>query len=1050
MANNGRQKGDKGKENSTPGSGGGPRRRRFGKPPHPPRTAVVALGGSAGSLTAFKTFFEAMPADSGAAFVVIQHLAPDHDSLLPELLGRHTAMRVTQARNGTPVEPDCVYVIPPGEYLGIRGGTLYFDGAPPDGIRMPIDFFLRNLAEDCQERAVCVLFSGAGSDGSLGVRAVRGAGGLTIAQDPRTAQYGDMPRSAIATKLVDLVLAPDGMPQAIMEYLRQPYVRGGAPMPLPEAEDRPGHFDEILATVESHTGSDFRCYKQSTILRRIERRMGLRRIVDMSRYSSLLRRDPTEVGQLYKDLLINVTSFFRDSEAFEDLHRQAITPLVRARSQEDPLRVWIVGCSSGEEAYSVVMLLREEMESYGRVCPVQIFATDLDEEALEFARQGVYPESIASDVNPQRLTKFFHKKDLGYQVSETLRNCVVFAAHNLITDPPFSRMDLITCRNLLIYLDSDTQSRLIPLFNFALNSGGYLFLGKSEGISGQSDLFSLVSKKAGLYRRITPSKPIALDTPISAGRKKAAPAGPETIKPPATYYANAIRQAILNHFAASVVLIDRKGQILQFHGQTGKYLHLPSGEPVLNLLEIAKEGLALRLRAALHTALEEDRPVGLDPVALTLDQDAPSARVTITPLPRRLFPRSPQETEPLIAVIFEDVPRPLAPVPEPLVSDGNELTIRRLEDELRSTQQDLRSTIEELQAANEELRVSNEEVLSTNEELQSTNEELQTSKEELQSVNEELTTLNTQLQEKIERLDAANRDIANLLKASRIATMFLDETLRIKLFTPAVTRVLSLIPSDLGRPISDLSTNFVNYDLTADTRTVAKNGTVLERDVRHANGSAYLVRIMPYLGPEDHPDGVVVTFDDLTRLRRAEEQTRLLATVMADFHDAMILFDCAGAIQAWNRGAQEMYGWTEEEARRMNIRDLTAAGKAAAFDEMLRALTDGEFVPPVEIKRQTKDGRELDVWLTLTAVREDSGDTAVFASTERDITARNLAQDEILKHLREVGLRNEELEKLNRAMVDRELRMVELKKQINELSEKAGRSKPYDLDFRDK
>ena len=629
-----------------------------------------------------------------------------------------------------------------------------------------------------------------------------------------------MPRSAIATKLVDYVLPPDQMPQAITEYLRQPYVRGGESSAVLAAEGKPGGLNDILATVQAQTCCDFRCYKKSTILRRIERRMGLHRISDMAQYGQLLRQDANEITQLFKDLLINVTAFFRDAEAFDELQRKVIGPIIEAKQTDEPLRVWVPGCASGEEAYSIAMLLMEEMTAARKACPVQVFATDIDEEALEFARQGIYPESIAADVGLERLARFFVRKEQGCQVSESLRGSVVFAVQNLITDPPFSKMDIISCRNLLIYLDADTQAKLVPLFNFALNGGGYLFLGKSEGVSGQNDLFNVVSKKAKLFRRITPGRPIVLDTPILPGRKRVILAGPPATKPPGFNYADDIRQSLLSHFAASVVLVDRKGQILQFLGQTGKFLNMPTGEPSFSLLDVAKEGLSLRLRSALHTAVNEGKTVVLNHIPVTRDEGAPLARVTVTPLARR------GESAPLLSVIFEDVPRSAIIGVELTPIAGSEAAIRQLEDDLRASQQDLQSSIEELQSANEELRVANEEVVSTNEELQSTNEELETSKEELQSVNEELITVNTQLQDKVERLNAANSDMANLLKSTQIATLFLDGNLRVKLFTPATTRVLKLIPSDMGRPISDLSTGFTDYDLAADAQAVVRGGAL--------------------------------------------------------------------------------------------------------------------------------------------------------------------------------------------------------------------------------
>ncbi len=925
---------------------------------------VVGIGGSAGSLDPLKTFFTTMPPDSGAAFVVIQHLAPTHESLMTELLAQQTQMRVFQAINAMTVEPNCVYVIPPNQYLAVRAGVLYLVGQNKrDGIRMPIDFFFRSLAEDRQERAICIVFSGAGSDGTLGVRAVRGAGGLAITQDPQTAQFGDMPRSAISTGLVDLVLSPDRMAETLLNYLRHPYVRGGVPTAVLEAEGKPGGLQDILALILSQRGADFRCYKKSTIVRRIERRMGVHRISDFARYYQLLWQDTDEVTQLFKDLLINVTSFFRDGEAFEDLRKEAVVPLVQAKKAGEPLRVWVPGCASGEEAYSVAMILMEELGTARKDRLLQIFATDADEDALEFARQGIYPESIAIDVPPERLSRFFIRNERGYQISELLRKAVVFAVHNLITDPPFSKMDLISCRNLLIYLDTDTQTRLMPLFNFALNPGGYLFLGKSEGISGQNDLFDIVSKKARIYRRLTPARPIVLDSPILPGKKRVMlHAGPVAIKPTVAALADVIRQVLLGHFSASVVLTDRKGQILQFHGQTGKYLDMPTAEPNLNLLQIAKGGLSTKLRVAMHKAIEDGRTVTLDSVPVTRDKDSPFVRVTITPALQKAH------AEPLLAVIFEDVLRSSAPISHQAQSGESETAVKQLEDELRGTQQELQATIEDLQASNEELRVANEEVVSTNEELQSTIEELETSKEELQSVNEELITVNSELRDKVERLDAANSDLDNFMKSTEIATLFLDGGLRIKFFTPATTRVLKLIPSDTSRAISDLSMNFTNFDLTADARKVAGGADVIEREVRHADGSYYLVRLMPYRTQKGLLDGVVITFSDVTRLKMADVQVRRLATVLTDSNDAVILFNPAGSIRTWNRGAQSMYGWSEAEALQMTIYDMTPSEKTDEVAGLIRRLTAGEIVSSCETRRKTKDGRVLDIWLTATAV----------------------------------------------------------------------------------
>ena len=948
---------------------------------------VVGIGGSAGALDSLKRFFSAMPPDSGAAFVIVQHLAPTHASMLREILAQHTRMQTFEAQEGTAVQPNCAYVIPPNSCLSILHGVLHLSEPEAEhGIRMPIDLFSRSLAEDRKERAIFVLFSGADADGTLGVRAVRGAGGLTIAQD-ETAQFSEMPRSAVATGFVDLILPPEQMPKAIMDYLNHSYVRREDATAGLQAEGNAAGLNKVLRILHAQMGHDFRCYKQSTILRRIQRRMGLKGISEIAGYSALIAGDTEEIKELDRDLLINVTSFFRDPDAFEELHQKAIIPLVQAKHADDSIRVWVPGCASGEEAYSLAMLLLTEVAAAGKRCTVQIFATDIDEEALQFARAGIYPESILADVGTDRLSRFFVKQEQGYRVSESLRKQVVFASQNLITDPPFSRMDITSCRNLLIYLDMEMQAKLIPLFNCSLNTGGYLFLGKSEGVGGHHALFETISKKSRIYRQIASSRAVGLNYPT--GKKQVLQAPAHAVdKRPVVSYSDAIRQALLSCFEASLVLVDGKGQILQFHGQTGRYLNMPTGEPSFNLLSIVKGGLSIKIRSAMRQALREGKTVVIENVRMTQDESASFVRITLVPILR-------DEPEPLMAVVFEDVPRPAIVTPEEIHAGDNDTVVKRLEDELRATQQELQSAIEDLQASNEELRAANEEVVSTNEELQSSNEELETSKEELQSSNEELTTVNNQLQDNVETLDKANTNMANFLSSTQIATLFLDSELRIKLFTPAATRIFKLIPSDTGRPVGDLSLNFVNFNLLADAETVIRNGDIVEREALHGDGSSYLVRVMPYRTMDDHSDGVILTFSDVTSLRRAERQTRRLATVLTVANDAVILFDLNGNVQSWNRGAERLYGWSEAEALTMHFRDLVPAERASEGLELARRLLAGETIASFETKRLTKEGRMLDVWLTAAQILNEAEKMEAFATVERDITEKKRSEVEL-------------------------------------------------------
>ncbi len=715
------------------------------------RVPVVGLGGSAGALEAFEAFFDAMPSDAGAAFVVIQHLSPEHESLLPAILAKHTSMRVMQAQDGQQVEPDCVYIIPPNHHLGIRDGKLFLAEPVQDhGARMSIDFFFRCLAEGHKERAICILLSGAGTDGTLGARAIRGGGGMVIAQDPTNAQFGDMPRGAITAGLADHVLTPRQMPQAVLQYLRHPYVKQQGLSQGLEAHGITGEVVEILAVLLAQTGCDFRCYKPMTLLRRIGRRMGMLHIAEVGQYLSLLRRDPGEVKLLLKDILINVTSFFRDPEAFEDLRSLAIAPLVRSKSDDEPFRVWIPACASGEEAYSIVMLLIEEVAKAGKNCPLQLFATDLDEDELETARAGYYPENIAADVGADRLAKFFVRREKGYQVKESLRAALTFAAQNVITDPPFSKMDLVSCRNLMIYLNTDAQGRLMALFNFALKPGGFLFLGRSETIAGLSDLFEPIGNRGKLCRRLTPARPPILDSPLLPGRRRSAPL-PHVVGGPATSnFADVVRLEILKRYGATAVLVDRKGAVLQFHGQADRYVNLPARGPNFSLYELVSERVSTQLRLAMHKAIHEGKAIVLEGVPLAREEGAAFARIMVAPVTQR------PQIEPMLVVFFEDASGPQAAGAEVLVPPENEAAVKRLEDELLATQHDLQATIQELQSSNEDLRAANEEVTSTNEELQSMNEELVSSTEELQSSNEELMAVVSQLQDKVDQLGQAN------------------------------------------------------------------------------------------------------------------------------------------------------------------------------------------------------------------------------------------------------------------------------------------------------
>jgi two-component system, chemotaxis family, CheB/CheR fusion protein len=842
---------------------------------------IVGIGASAGGLEATVRFFEAMPPDAGMAFVVVQHLDPEKPSLTAELLGKRTAMIVREAENGVRVEPDCVYVIPPNCYLSIEGGVLHLSRPDPSrGSRAAIDFFLRSLANDQGRCAIAMILSGSGGDGALGARAVKGAGGLTLAQAPETAQHDSMPRSAIATGMVDHVAPVEEMPELLIGYARHPYVNGRTAEIEEDAGGEPADLGAILALLRTRTKKDFRKYKKKTLARRLARRMSLHHMEAPAQYLAYLRENEGECRALVKDLLISVTDFFREPEAWEELSKRVIVPLVKERAPDEPIRVWIPACATGEEAYTMAMLFMEALQEARKNSPLQIFATDVDPDALMFARRGRYPASIAADISPERLQRFFteQKADHGYEVNKALREAVTFAEQNLISDPPFSHLDLISCRNVMIYLEPDVQEKIIALFHFALSEGGYLLLGNAESIGRQQDLFRPVSQKWRIFRRIGATQHERVEFPVVPGAST--PRSYEPARPVAprreTRLTHLAQQRLLDQFAPASVLVDRSFEIVLFCGATDEFLTQPSGAPTASLLDRAREGLRAKLRGAIHTAIQENRTVVVD-AHMRRDGKLRPVRLTVLPI------NDPQGEDRLALVVFESKSDPAAAVPqarsqhpETAPDLDDETIVRHLERELLSTREDLQATIEQLETSNEELKAANEEVMSINEELQSTNEELETSKEELQSLNEELSTVNSQLATKVEELETSNDDLNNLLSSTDIGTVCLDRSFRIRWFTPAVKDLVSLMPGDIGRPLKDFAARFVCDDLLKDAAAVLDKLSPVEREIGTREGRWFLSRVLPYRTADDRIDGVVLTFTDITLRKQAEQDLQRL------------------------------------------------------------------------------------------------------------------------------------------------------------------------------
>jgi two-component system CheB/CheR fusion protein len=834
--------------------------------------AIVGIGASAGGLEALEQFLRHVPAGSGLALVIIQHLDPTHKGIMPELLQRATGMKVFQVKDRTRVRPDCVYVIPPNKDMSILHGVLHLlDPAAPRGLRLPIDFFLRSLAQDQQERSVGVILSGMGSDGTLGLRAIKENAGVVLVQEPATAKFDGMPRSAVEAGLADIVAPVEELPGKILAYLQRTPLLARTELVL--ADKTQSALEKTVLVLRAHTGHDFSLYKRNTLYRRIERRMGIHQIHRLAGYVRYLQENPQEVDLLFKELLIGVTSFFRDPAAWEALGAEALPALLASRSPGQTLRAWVPGCSTGEEAYSLAIVFKEALDNRpatGRFA-LQIFATDLDRDAVEKARQGSFPANIGADVSPERLRRFFTQEAHGYRVRQEIREMVIFAPQNLIRDPPFTKLDLLSCRNLLIYLAPEVQKKLMPLFHYSLCPGGLLFLGSAETIGAAVDLFVPLGGKSRLFRRSESSvrpEPVEFPAAFAAGPVASTEARPTP--GPAGSLQSLADQLMLQRYAPSAVLANAQGDILYISGRTGKYLEPAAGKANWNLFAMAREGLRYELASAFQRALRQPAGVALHGLNVTTNGGEQSVEVTIQRLDE------PGPLHGLVMIVFTDVAPPVTPPVTGRLPSRYAHNARRaeLEQELLRVRAEARATHEEMQTAQEELRSANEELQSTNEELQSTNEELTTSKEEMQSLNEELQTVNTELQAKVDELSRASNDMRNLLDSTDIATLFLDRDLRVRRFTTQATQIIKLIPGDVGRAVTDLVSELDYPALAEDVREVLRTLASKEQPAPTRDGRWFAVRIMPYRTHDDRIDGVVITFADVTAARNLETQLR--------------------------------------------------------------------------------------------------------------------------------------------------------------------------------
>ncbi len=863
-------------------------------PPAPKRTApkaapapkkatecpIVGIGASAGGLEALVQFLAHVPKDSGMAYVIVQHLDPTQKGMMPELLQRATTMKVTQVKDRTRVRPNCVYVIPPNSDMSALRGVLHLL-APVEsrGLRLPIDFFFRSLAADQREQSVGIILSGMGSDGTLGLRAIKEKAGIVLVQEPATAKFDAMPKSVIDAGLADIVASAEELPEKLIAYRRH----------LPHLARSELHLDEkvqsalekIVILLRTHSGHDFTLYRRSTLYRRVERRMGIHQVGKISGYVRYLQENPQELGILFKELLIGVTNFFRDKTAWEQMAAKAIPMLLKDRPAGSTLRAWVAGCSTGEEAYSLAITFKETLKrlKYTDNISLQIYATDLDKDAIDKARLGLFPENIIADVSPARLTRFFVKEEGGYRVNKEIRSMVVFAPQNLIMDPPFTKLDILCCRNLLIYLTPELQKKLFPLFHYSLNPGGILFLGSAESIGNFSHLFSAVSLKERIFQcNATAMQGSHLDFPaVFVPTHRDHDAGLSTARQQAPSLQSLADQMLQKRYAPPAVLVNDHGDILYISGKTGKFLEPAAGKANWNVIAMAHDGLRNELSSAMQKVIRKKGSVTVQGIKLGPQSNSQAVDIMVQAV------EEPKELFGMILIVFTESAVPAEPSTAPGKGKATNVSSERqreLQNELKHARDEVQAGREEMQTSQEELKSMNEELQSTNEELQSTNEELMTSKEEMQSLNEELQTVNAELQAKLDELSGTNNDMKNLLNSTDIATVFLDNELHVRRFTLQAKTIIKFIATDVGRPITDLASDLLYPALVKDAHEVLRTLVFSERSIATQDGRWFTVRIMPYRTVDNRIDGVVITFADITAAKKIEadlrEQHRLL------------------------------------------------------------------------------------------------------------------------------------------------------------------------------
>lgn len=961
---------------------------------------VVGIGASAGGIQALKEFFDHVPANSGMAYVVILHLSPDYDSHLAEVLQAVAAIPVTQVLESTTIEPDHIYVVPPNQHLVITDGTI----APSVNLhtedrRAPVDIFFRNLADTHGPRAVCVVLSGTGANGSMGLKRIKENGGVAYVQSPREAEFNEMPRNAIATDLIDEVLPVAQIPERIIAYRNSLGTVRIVEEPYQRPEQQQQALREIFTQLRLRTGNDFSNYKRATLLRRIERRINIRSLPDLPSYTAFLQEHPEETQALLRDLLISVTNFFRDAKAFETLDKDVLPGIFKAKKPGEEVRIWVAGCATGEEAYSIAMLCAERLMGIADPLKVQIFATDIDDPAITTAREALYTLNDVADVSPERLRLFFIKEGDHYRVRREIREMIVFATHNFLKDPPFSRLDLIACRNVLIYLNGTAQERVAETFHFALRPKGFLFLGNAETVDGASDLYSVYNREYHLYQAretAVRSYPIPSSVPdfrFTDNHPLQKVEEKEVLQPRISF--GELHQKLLEQYAPPSLVVNQEFEIVHLSEKAGKYLEITGGEPTQDLLKLVLPELRLELRSALYQAAQNKTVVEARNLKLPANGQVQSLDIQVRPV----FSNG-ETSKGFFLVLFK--PADLTPVEgEPVVVTASEPIAKRLEEEIVLLKAQLRNAVEQHEYQAEELKASNEELQAMNEELRSAAEELETSKEELQSINEELRTVNQELKTRIEETSLASNNLQNLINSTNVGTIFLDRTFALRLYTPAVSEIFNLKSSDYGRPISDITHKLQYNDLLLDAETVLEKLLPVEREVTTTEGRWYLMRLLPYRTTEDRINGVVVTVIDISKrkeseiaLQQSEEYLRRLIESAKDY--AIISLDPDRCVVWWSTGAENIIGYSEAEI------------KGQSGDIIFTPEDREKGDPEKEAEKAAKEGRaENERWHlrkdgsrfwgsgSVSPLRDKSGTLMGFVKIMRDLTEKRQSEEDL-------------------------------------------------------